>query len=57
MGTICSSPACWCNRSKVDNACLKSERFLNGRVSEPDLLDWSHHFVLAVEILFLANDS
>ena len=28
------------------NACLKSERFLNGRVSEPDLLRWSHHLFL-----------
>ena len=39
-------------RSKVDNACLKSERFLNGRISEPDLLRWSHHSVLVVEVFF-----
>ena len=36
---VCSSsPASWCKRSEVDNAGLKSERLLNGRVSEPDIL-------------------
>ena len=56
MGTNGSSPASCCKRSKVDNACLKSERFLNGRVSEPDLLEWSHHLFCSRSILILTDD-
>ena len=37
-GHDCSSPAYWCECFNVDNACLKSERFLNCWVSFPDLL-------------------
>ena len=39
MGTTGSSPASWCKRSKVDNACLKSERFFNGRVIVARLIE------------------
>ena len=40
----------------VDNASLKSGRFLNGRVSEPDLLRWSHHLFCSRSILLLTDD-
>ena len=57
MGTNCSSPASWCKRSKVDNACLKSERFLNGRVSETRLIEMEPPCVLVVNVFFfLIND-
>ena len=36
MGLSCRSPDSWCKRFNVDNASLKSERFLNGPVF-PDL--------------------
>ena len=49
---IVLSPSSWCKRSKVDNACLKSERFLNGWVSEPDLFEMEPPFVLVVEGFF-----
>ena len=38
MGSSWSPPASWCKRFNVDNAWLKSERFLTGWVSFPDLL-------------------
>ena len=45
MGLSCRSPDSWCKRFNVDNASLKSERFLHGPVS-PDLLREIHHFCL-----------
>ena len=40
------SPASWCERFNVDNAWLKSERFLIGWVSVPDLLKEIHQLFL-----------
>ena len=45
MGLRCRSPDSWCRRFNVDNASLKSERFLNGPVF-PDLLRKIHQFCL-----------
>ena len=50
MGTYGSSPPSCCNKSKVDNACLKSELFLNGRVSLTDLLREIHHLFLKLKV-------
>ena len=45
MGLSCCSPDSWCRRFNVDNASLKSERFLNGPVF-PDLLREIHQLCL-----------
>ena len=44
MGSSWSPPASWCKRFNVDNAYLKSERFLTGWVSLPDSLSVIHQF-------------
>ena len=53
MGPSCCPPASWCKRFNVDNARLKSERFLIGWVSFPDLLRVIHHFSCSESILIL----
>ena len=45
MGLSCRSPDSCCKRFTVDNASLKSERFLNGPVF-PDFLREIHQFCL-----------
>ena len=40
------NPVSWCKRFSVDNALLKSERFLTGWVSFPDLLREIHQCCL-----------
>ena len=45
LAWVCSSPDSWWRRFNVDNASLKSERFLNGPVF-PDLLREIHQFCL-----------
>ena len=45
VGLSCRSPDSWCRRSNVNNASLKSERFLNGPVF-PDLSREIHQFCL-----------
>ena len=44
-GLSCRSPDSWCKRFNVDNASLKSERFLNG-LDLPELLREIHQFFL-----------
>ena len=56
MGSSWSPPASWCKRFNVDNARLKSERFLAGWVSLPDLLRVIHQFSCSGSILFLTYD-
>ena len=46
MGLSCRPPDSWCRRFDVDNASLKSERFLNGPPVFPDLLREIHQFCL-----------
>ena len=43
---LVNPPTSWCKRFDVDNAYLKSERFLNGWVSFPDLLKEIHQLFL-----------
>ena len=46
MGAVPNtSPDSWCKRFNVDNASLKSDRFLNGPMF-PDLLREIHQFCL-----------
>ena len=51
-GSIYSSPASGFKRFNVDNACLKSKRFLHGKVSEPDSLECNHQ-LFQYKIFFL----
>ena len=46
VGLSCCPPASRCKRFNVDNAWLKSERFLNGPSLFPDLLREIHQFCL-----------
>ena len=55
MGSSWCPPASWCKRFNVNNAWLKSERFLTGWVSFPDLLR-SSNFACSGSILLLTHD-